>query len=927
MFDLYRCFFGSIQTKWLMLGGILWLGMVRCQGQIEGTLTLAPGPCNPLYQLKNNPAYATIDLKQGLLSHPYQDLFSRGREKGCLVARWVGQQQTEDNTPYAKAVDLLPTGQLQYADPQLLGSPLQIDFPDNRGLQQPHLQLYVIPSTTLLTQPQHNDLCRSMQRSTYQCFDASNQSYCRFYINLYPVDTKREFAFAAQDVSCRLCVPEICNGKDDDCDGTIDNVYGSKNFLERTCYTGPTDSLRDGKTGLGECRVGTQRCTLGQWDTCVGQITPQSEKCNGKDDNCDGKADEGDICPSGQICLGGTCQLSPCRPGEIPCGPNCINVNEDIKHCGACNKACASGERCAQGQCVTSCPQATPTVCGNSCINTQNHREHCGACGQTCAEGQICFAGQCVLSCPTSAPLCGSAGQKTCCPGSCCDNTCVDTTANNRHCGACGKPCAAGSFCFQGQCVLSCPDSAPLCGLDGQKTCCSGTCCGAVCVETKVDPQHCGTCGNACPRGQLCVQSHCTLTCPTDSSKCGTSEKTFCCQNTCCNQTLCIDLQNDRKHCGACNQACPEGHVCLRGQCQLSCPANSPACGVSGQEVCCPKSCCNQTCTDTQIDPNHCGACNQTCSSGQTCIQGKCQFLCPPAQRLCGSECVNIQVNPLHCGGCDKKCGTNERCDNSTCQLCPSTAPACGPIGQQNCCSLSCCNNACIDPTTNPNHCGGCNNACKNGEYCNNSQCKRCPPQLASCGKSCCDSASCCNNACVDILSDPQHCGACNLKCNSGQTCCAGTCVDIATNTANCGSCQNACGLGQSCSAGHCCSTGQQWCDQQCVDPSTDNNHCGRCGNACSNTTQCNAGTCACRTGTTLCGTECVDTQFDQRHCGTCTNPCQGGQLCDNGVCRCPIGTTVCNGLCTNTQTSPQHCGACAQSCSPTQTCNAGQCQ
>jgi hypothetical protein len=78
--------------------------------------------------------------------------------------------------------------------------------------------------------------------------------------------------------------PEICNGKDDDCDGAVDNG------VTQACYTGPS-----GTENVGICHGGTSTCSGGTWGACVGQVTPQAEKCNGLDDDCDTFTDAADL--------------------------------------------------------------------------------------------------------------------------------------------------------------------------------------------------------------------------------------------------------------------------------------------------------------------------------------------------------------------------------------------------------------------------------------------------------------------------------------------------------------------------------------------------------------------------------------------------------------------------------------------------------
>ncbi len=84
---------------------------------------------------------------------------------------------------------------------------------------------------------------------------------------------------------------EICDGKDNDCDGKVDedHVCACKPGEERRCYTGPKATR-----GRGECKDGKQKCQQDKtWGPCKGQVLPKNEICNGKDDNCNGQIDEG----------------------------------------------------------------------------------------------------------------------------------------------------------------------------------------------------------------------------------------------------------------------------------------------------------------------------------------------------------------------------------------------------------------------------------------------------------------------------------------------------------------------------------------------------------------------------------------------------------------------------------------------------------
>ncbi|MCB9619734.1 MAG: hypothetical protein H6724_09850 [Sandaracinus sp.] len=79
----------------------------------------------------------------------------------------------------------------------------------------------------------------------------------------------------------------LCDGLDNDCDGTTDEGC--------PCEDGATQACGSDE---GACMAGTQTCTGGTFGACVGEVGPMGESCNGLDDDCDGMMDEpGDLTP------------------------------------------------------------------------------------------------------------------------------------------------------------------------------------------------------------------------------------------------------------------------------------------------------------------------------------------------------------------------------------------------------------------------------------------------------------------------------------------------------------------------------------------------------------------------------------------------------------------------------------------------------
>ncbi|MBL8937309.1 MAG: hypothetical protein JNM69_22305 [Archangium sp.] len=80
-----------------------------------------------------------------------------------------------------------------------------------------------------------------------------------------------------------------------------------------------------------------------------------------------------------------------------------------------------------------------------------------------------------------------------------------------------------------------------------------------------------------------------------------------------------------------------------------------------------PCTTCDGVCVDTQNDRRHCGACGNACAAGSACTAGACVASCATGQTTCGGQCVDTRSSPTNCGACGRSCGSNEACVMGTC--------------------------------------------------------------------------------------------------------------------------------------------------------------------------------------------------------------------------------------------------------------------
>ncbi|TNE48768.1 MAG: hypothetical protein EP343_15270 [Deltaproteobacteria bacterium] len=184
----------------------------------------------------------------------------------------------------------------------------------------------------------------------------------------------------------KITVPpqlDLCNGKDDDCNGKIDDSDPS---VGKACAAA-------GKKG--ECAKGTLECTAGAWN-CKATGTSQKEDCNGLDDDCNGQIDDNLSAPPCQTSLKGVCAQATklcggvkgwldCEPGDFFRTSTLYEAKETL--CDGKDNDCDGNiDADDQGQ-----PLTRPCYADGQGKDGPANSRGVGACkdgAQTCSQGQ-----------------------------------------------------------------------------------------------------------------------------------------------------------------------------------------------------------------------------------------------------------------------------------------------------------------------------------------------------------------------------------------------------------------------------------------------------------------------------------------------------------------------------------------------------------
>ncbi len=450
---------------------------------------------------------------------------------------------------------------------------------------------------------------------------------------------------------------EICNGLDDDCDGSFDE----------TCSCTPGQIAVCGTSEAGLCSRGTKTCTAGSfWGACSGNVEPVVEICDGVDDDCDGLTDEsfdiGSPCVGSGVCGGGVrecagpagarCSTSPGGSGDLSSPEICDGLDNDCD--GTTDEADAG--------CV--CMPPASQTCGSGIGVCVTAAQSCASTG----DWADCRAAE------PSVELCNGLDDD-------CDGLLDDDIPETRcGIGACAQvltnPCSGGT-------PLSCMPLAPsgeLC--DGLDNDCDGFTDENYGVEKQPGPNQsvCNPPG-ACGVGVFECTGPGSSRCSTGPGGSQDQSRPEACDGA---DNDCDGSTDEGAGCYGQGIACVDGVDCLSGSCtngvccDSACPGVCRGCDVPLSEGVCTynpsgtdpdNDCGGFTCDGAGSCMTNCATHNDCaptfhCASGD-CIPGE------PLGGLCEEDqfCANATY---HCNGgfcCESAtCGPGETCSTGQCK-------------------------------------------------------------------------------------------------------------------------------------------------------------------------------------------------------------------------------------------------------------------
>ncbi len=561
-----------------------------------------------------------------------------------------------------------------------------------------------------------------------------------------------------------LASPEVCNGKDDDCNGEIDNLACDDanpcttdlcNVLELACSHTAT---------VGTCNADNNACTEG--DSCQGGLCLPGlpKKCDDGNpctfDSCsmssgctavydDGAAcDDGSPCSVGDVCEGGQCL--PGKPKICPAAAVCqvMACNEETGKCASSGQpdatGCSDGNACTEGDaCSTGACLGQPVDCTDNNPCTLDTCDSTGGCkhasskspcddGNACTDNDTCTSGQCI------GKIKSFCNDGNLCTDDACDPKVGCVATNNAAACDDGNSCTNGDTCSKGACTPG--TSICQCQVDS---------------DCKDDTDLCNGkpyCDKSIPANFQCKTNPATVV------ACDASKDTSCAYAACIAATgLCVTKAfADGKTCNADGSICTVGDACQAGMCTpgaaLPCDDGNPC----TSDACEPAQGCLH-----QNNSAPCDADANGCTSPDVCKTGVCtagpQLNCADDLPCTSDSCDKATSSCVHIGATND--GISCDADGSVCTMGDKCLGGiCKPGPDANCDD----NNPCTADTCTPTQ--GClhtniadKTSCGTNLCCISGSCTKqpyCGDGILQAGEQCDDANAVANDGCTNCLLD-----------------------------------------------------------------------------------------------------------------------------------------------------------------------------
>ena len=629
---------------------------------------------------------------------------------------------------------------------------------------------------------------------------------------------------------------ELCNGKDDDCDGQTDEgtdlcddgkpcttdscdakagACTAVNLAAGTSCTDDDACTEAGACKDGACVGGTVACDDG--NPCTADACDKALGCTHNAQS--GSCEDGNACTNGDACSKGACvggEVAPCDDGN-PCTTE--SCDPTTAKCaakpvdGACDdgNTCTEGDTCAAGTCG-----GKSIVCddNNPCTTDScDPKTGCGyepnkaPCddGNACTDFDLCNGGKCKGT-AKDASDCDDGNP---CTKDACDPKTGCTTTNTT--GICddGNPCTTNDACKGGSCtagtvICACEQDSDCADQNPTNVCLGKLYCDKSSGTCKLNPAtvvSCSSAGDTACAKNLCdpATGKCATTPVADGKACD-ADGSVCTSGDACKSGACAAGQT---------VGCDDGNPCTNDACDptTGCThsANSAPCDADGDACTTPDLCVDKVCT---------AGAKKSCDDGQLCTVDSCD----KKTGLCVNDGAAMAGKACDADG--TLCTGPDLCDAGTCK-----AGAALDCGDGNPCTDDVCDPkaGCVQ-VANVKPCDADGNACTVGDICSGKAC------VAGAAKSCDDNDACTKDAC-----DPKT-GACSqtpiLGCNGNcavdKDCDDGNSCTTALCNAKSGKCDvtqvsGACDDGTLCTKDEACAAGK--CVGTKVDCS-DNNPC-----------------------------------------------------------------------------------------------------